>query len=109
LINKPAFGFRDVVALQLGNSKTRHSKEWSELALWLKNRTSHLLHAKVKDKMIRNPGPGTCRQTNPYLGDDNWGKFRILLNIYSEKTCSEKNSEFFFSLKKILSQLFRVN
>jgi hypothetical protein len=38
---------------------------------------------------------GTCRQTNPYLGEDNWGKFRILLNINSEKTCSEKNSEFF--------------
>jgi hypothetical protein len=38
LINKPAFGFREVVALQLGNSKTGHSKEWfSELALSLKN------------------------------------------------------------------------
>jgi hypothetical protein len=43
--------------------------------------------------------PGTCRQTNPYLGEDNWGKFRILLNINSEK-----NAEFFFLWKK-----FRVN
>jgi hypothetical protein len=50
---------------------------------------------------------GTCRQTNPYWGEDNWGKFRILLNINSEKTCSEKNAEF-FSLKKIQSKLFRV-
>jgi hypothetical protein len=40
------------------------------------------------------------------LGEDNWGKFRILLNINSEKTSSEKNSEFF--LEKIQSNLFRV-
>jgi hypothetical protein len=39
LINIPAFGFREVVALQLGNSKTGHSKEWfsEQLALSLKN------------------------------------------------------------------------
>jgi hypothetical protein len=37
------------------------------------------------------------------LGEDNWGKFRILLNINSEKTCREKNSEknCLFSEKKI--------
>jgi hypothetical protein len=41
LINKSAFGFHEVVALQLvGISKTGHPKEWfSELALSLKNRS----------------------------------------------------------------------
>jgi hypothetical protein len=72
LINKPAFGFRVIVALQLSNSKAGHSKEWfSEPDLWLKNilitkknahtyewyfvlQTSHLFHNKVKDKMLQN-------------------------------------------------------
>jgi hypothetical protein len=72
LINKPSSGFRTVVALQRGNSKARHSKEWlSELALSLKNHPyckkpcilmngcpNPLLHDKVKDNMLLNRGPG---------------------------------------------------
>jgi hypothetical protein len=53
LINKPAFGFRVIVALQLSNSKAGHSKEWfSEPDLSLKN----ILFAK-KPLILMNGTP----------------------------------------------------